>query len=182
MFDFLYSEAWWMDTLITTIVVSAAGIIGAIIGTLASSRKHDQNLAVHAKEAEKDHAEIKKDIAQGNNNVVGAINVTGKEVTEVRTTLTGLKDRIIEYETEQKARFSNLDDAQKKLCGSAEDIGKFSAEFSKLATENKLLAEENRNLIVERDDLRYRLEKNREIIRNYNEQANTQREDCESER
>ncbi|MEA4894779.1 MAG: hypothetical protein VB064_05915 [Oscillospiraceae bacterium] len=160
-----------MDTSISTIVAASAGIIAAVIGTVSSSRKHDQNLAVHSKISEKDHSEIKKDIASGTNHVIGAINISGKEVTEVRSVLSGLKDRIIENESLQKVHFTNLDDAQKKLCSSAEDIGKFAAEFSKLVNENKQLREENKNLTIKNDNLKYRLEKDREIIKRLQPEA-----------
>ncbi|MEA4894780.1 MAG: hypothetical protein VB064_05920, partial [Oscillospiraceae bacterium] len=76
-----------------------------------------------------------------------------KEIGEVKTTLLGFNNRFIESVSEQKTQFATLDDAQKKLCSSAEDIGKFSTEFSKLVNENKQLREENKNLTNEKAEL-----------------------------
>ncbi|MEA4896091.1 MAG: hypothetical protein VB064_12655, partial [Oscillospiraceae bacterium] len=94
-----------------------------------------------------------------------------KEIGEVKTTLLGFNNRFIESVSEQKTQFATLDDAQKKLCSSAEDIGRFSTEFSKLVNENKQLREENKNLTIKNRDLANRLEKNREIIKRLQPEA-----------
>lgn len=136
-----------MDTLVATLIASSAGIISAIIGVIASSRKIDHNLAIHFTKSESQHVGIKNKISDMNTDIKNEIihahnNVYG--------TLNGLKERIIESEVEQRIRASNLDEAQKKLCSNAEDIGKFSVEFKRLVTENRLLQEENKALIHER--------------------------------
>lgn len=154
-----------MDTLVTTIIASAVAIVAAIIGTVASSRKHDQNLAVHAKESEKDHAAIKETINGSRDTlkekIVETHNSTNEKVSQVFNTLYGINEHIIIYEAERKARFSNLDDAQKKLYSSAEDIGKFSEEFMRLAADNKLLTEKNISLSRENAEL---IEQNTKLI------------------
>lgn len=75
------------------------------------------------------------------------------EISEVKGTVSDVNIRLIQTEADNKLRFINLDDAQKKLCSSAEDIGKFSAEFARLAEENKLLTKENQTLSRENTEL-----------------------------
>jgi len=75
------------------------------------------------------------------------------EIREVKKTVSDVNIRLIQTEADNKLRFINLDDAQKKLCSSAEDIGKFSAEFTRLAEENKLLTKQNEALSRENAEL-----------------------------
>lgn len=75
------------------------------------------------------------------------------EISEVKKTVTDVNIRLIQSDADNKVHFANLNDAQKRLCSSAEDIGKFSAEFARLAEENKLLTKENQTLNRENTEL-----------------------------
>ena len=153
MFDFLLTEEWWMDTLVTTIITASAAIVAAIIAGTLSNRKIDKTIALHDKDLshhEKLSGDRRSALSGEHRQLAQAGQQLGKQISDVATTATYLK----EEQLREAGKVSELKDAQQELHQSARQIGEFAKAFTDLAAENSELKQEIKTLRQEIQQLK----------------------------
>lgn len=159
---------FWMEygeiIVLTSAVVTLIGVVFTLFRNNSIANSTTDRVESKGNQLSGEHSRLSSEHSVQSvehNSILEKVIDTKSEIGEVRKTVSDVNIRLIQADADNKLRFINLDDAQKKLCSSAEDIGKFSEEFMRLAAENKQLTEENKSLSRENADL---IKQNTELI------------------
>lgn len=138
MFDFLWMEEWWMETIVAALI---SGICGIVVGVLALGPKLNQILArldlletkhTHSNgDLSKEHGGLSrdhKDLSKENQAISGQINGAAQDLRVLREE---------QMKTEQYQQ--TLTEKQLDLQLTAEHIKAMSGEISRLQFENREL-------------------------------------------
>lgn len=146
MYEFILTEVWWMEALISSLITAVVTIVGSLVvynykmskiidntDTLISNddslKEGQHGLFNDHHKLSKEHQEIKNDIKQ---------NI----VAEMRT----LNTVLTEEKIKQEFRYKNLDSSQKSIVDSVENLREISNEMMRLKNENDNLWNENYTL------------------------------------
>lgn len=160
MFEFLFSEVWWMEIIIAALITAVFTLTGSLvfynyrlkvikIDTEGLSKEHARLETGH-KDLSKEH----KDLSKENHELSKDL---GYKVD-------GIRELIVIEQNDQKHRHNSLTDNQKVIVDSINNLKGFASEMEKLQLENKNLKKENQSLKQQ-----------------LNQQRSTQEEDWEPE-
>jgi len=137
---------FWMDYGAIVVLISAAITLVGVVFTLFKNNSIANGTIDKVESKGKELSGEHSRLSSEHSNIIEKLSGTKTEVTEIRQTVSEVRIQLVQNEADRKAQYANLTDAQKKLCDSAENIGKFSGEFQRLVTTNRGLAEENTRL------------------------------------
>lgn len=154
-------EEFWMQTG-DTIVLIAGGLtlvsaVVTVIGTVFTLYKNNsisKDAVNRTSEAEKALSTEHEKLATQQTLILERTIDSKTTVQKMADVLNDVDRRMLQAEVEHSKQFLSLDSQQRQLVRSAEDIGKFSEAFLKLATEKSALEQQIQTLRKENADPR----------------------------
>lgn len=160
MYDFFYSEVWWMDTIWTGLITAGATIVAAIIAYQVSisklldrseallkeheareeehsdlSKEHSDRSKEH-KELSKENQEIKHILSDRTDQMLRTLSGVGRTVTSI-------KELAVEEKARQEMEYNSLDRSDQRiidlLLESSKSITVLSEKFMRLNSDNQAL-------------------------------------------
>jgi len=138
MFDFFFTEAFWMETLLTTIIAASAAIVAAIVGGIISNRKIEKSIAVHDERLtghENSSKSRSGQLSTEHTQLSREHRLLENQMSGIATTATFLKEEQIR----ESGRVDALKGQEQQLQQSAAQMGEFAKSFAALAIENREL-------------------------------------------
>lgn len=160
MYSFLYSEAWWMETLITAMITAAGTITAAIIGCLAVVRKLTnmvERLPEEYRGLSGEHkglSEEHRSLSEEHRDLAIRLEKTGDKMNEV--------NRLLSTEFAVSAeRRAALRGKEQEIDRAISQLSDFNRLMQELRTRNESLVQENSQLRQENRQLKQALYRNR---------------------
>lgn len=151
---------FWMEygeiIVLTSAVVTLIGVVFTLFKNNSIANSTSDRVESKGNQLSSEHSRLNSEHSIQSiehKSLLEKVADTKSEVTEVKKTVSDVNIRLIQADADNKVRFANLDDTQKQLCGSAENMGKFADEFMRMAAENKLLREQNAQLSRDKAEL-----------------------------
>ena len=150
MYDFLFSEVWWMETIIAALITASVTLVGSLIFynyRLKVIRDRTDDLKDGQKELQNGHKDLSKehkDLSKENRDLSKENRDLSKEVA---VKVDGIRELIVIEQTEQKHRHDSLSGNQKVMVDSINNLQTFAKEMEKLQSENIQLRNENEQLV-----------------------------------
>lgn len=151
---------FWMEygeiIVLTSAVVTLIGVVFTLFKNNSIANSTSDRVESKGNQLSSEHSRLNSEHSIQSiehRSLLEKVADTKSEVNEVKKTVTDVNIRLIQADADNKVRFANLDDAQKQLCSSAENMGKFADEFMRMAAENKLLHEQNTQLTRDKAEL-----------------------------
>lgn len=153
MYDFLYSEVWWMETATIAIITALITAIATVIGV---ALVYNYKVKTIFKGVE----EIKafKDVFM---NEHGSLSKEHNDLSKENRTLNfdlrecigKVEHQIIEYVAKDEVRYDNLSEKQKDIVSTVVNVQAMSNEIKFLASENKNVLKDNKELWQDNNSL-----------------------------
>lgn len=137
---------FWMNYGEVIIAISAAITLLGVVFTFFKNNSISTRAVDRTGEAEKTLSAEHTALSAKQEIVLERTADSKATLLRLQDTLSATDKRLIEAEAERKVRYATLSDAQRRLVDSAENMGRFSEEFSKLVKENVELRQENQAL------------------------------------
>lgn len=152
MYDFLLTEAFWMDTIISSIIAGISAIIGSIIVYQYNIRKIVDNTNQIPKNKEKmveEHSLLSKEhlsLAKDHDSL-------SKDQGEIKQVVTKMNDILQQESAKSTVVMGSLSDTQKEIRNSMDKASDFPKMFDNVVLENirlsrelEVVREENKSL------------------------------------
>lgn len=157
MFEFIYEEAYWVQTIITALITALATIIAAVI---TSACIYNSKLKKGFDEISKiltlsDASVIKhNDLSNEHSNLSKEHSEIRIRIDETKVDVSSIANMIIEEKAKDEMRFNNLTDKQKAIVSSVDNLKRFADEMKSLQEEKMNLQEENSKLLHDNNSLK----------------------------
>lgn len=166
MYDFLFQEEFWMETIIAAFITGISGIIAGVLGSCLLYNKKLQNildgintlklhreLSQEHKELSQEHKDLSREHSQIAGNVTEKIALLNTSVAENKEITRSVKEMLIEDKSNSEYQYASLTEKQKDIINSINKLSDFGTEMQRLQVErngfyeeNKYLKEENKAL------------------------------------
>lgn len=152
MYQFLYSEVWWVETIIASLITAGVTLVGSFFAYNYKLKKIQDDAVSINKKLEKQNEKLEKQnedfrihhsfLNEHDHNLKDIQKTVGR----MDINLSRVDCSIIEEKQKQKIRYKNLTQSQKSIVASIENLSAFSDEFQRLQVENTFLRTQNKNL------------------------------------
>lgn len=150
MYDFLFSEVYWMDAIISALITGAVTIVAAIItyqvkiskilNNSQESNKRSEKLLEKSNALSSEHKDLSSEHKQ--------IITMG---TDIKTTVQDINKIVSEEKIKQEFRYNNLTEKQKDILNITNAVQSLQSELLRLQSENAILRERVEILSREKD-------------------------------
>jgi len=192
MFDFLYQEEFWMETIVAAVITGAITLIGIMvtynykakqfwdkIDTIAKHEglsKEHIDLGKEHTDLSKEHKELSKEHRQINDTVSEKVSGLSASINENKEITRSVKEMLVEDKTKSECQYSNLTEKQKAIIDSISKLENFAEELKTLQQEKTVLLNQNQNLKSENLTLKKQCEKQLQIISTLTEDKHPHRD------
>lgn len=157
MYDFLFSEVYWMDAIISALITGAVTIVAAIItyqvkiskilNNSQESNKRSEKLLEKSNALSSEHKDLSsehKDLSSEHKQII----TMG---TDIKTTVQDINKIVSEEKIKQEFRYNNLTEKQKDILNITNAVQSLQSELLRLQSENAILRERVEILSREKD-------------------------------
>lgn len=193
MYDFLFQEEFWMETIIAAFITGISGIIAGVLGSCLLYNKKLQNildgintLKLH-RELSQEHKDLSREHSQIAGNVTEKISMLNTSVTEKISMLNmsvaenkkitrSVKEMLIEDKSNSEYQYASLTEKQKDIINSINKLSDFGSEMQRLQVERNSFYEENKYLKEENKTLKEQCLRYQKLIDNMTKEEVPQRD------
>lgn len=182
MYDFLFQEEFWMETIIAAFITGISGIIAGVLGSCLLYNKKLQNildgintLKLH-KELSQEHKDLSREHSQIAGNVTEKISLLNTSVAENKEITRSVKEMLIEDKSNSEYQYASLTEKQKDIINSINKLSDFGTEMQRLQVERNGFYEENKYLKEENKTLKEQCLRYQKLIDNITKEEVPQRD------
>lgn len=167
MWNFIYSEVWWMDALITALLSATAVVAASIITTITTEKKAHKELHGDHSKMGTEHEGLKNGQNLINTKIDNAHQGLSKEVTTVGEKVTSINEKVSAMdvafklqEQVQRIAHDSMNKDQIKIMESIEYIKNLGKELEYLSAQNAEIKQENAEIKQHNQQLQAQLTEN----------------------
>lgn len=155
MFDFIYQEEFWMETIIAAIITGAFAVIAALITYNYQAKKaidklneigEHKDLSNEHKKLSNGHKRLSREHDTLKDVINEKVTLLGSNINENKEITRNVEKMLIEDKTKSEMQYNNLTEKQKIVIDSVENIKALATELKNLQQENSSLVRENKEL------------------------------------
>lgn len=160
MFDFLYLEEWWMETIIAAIIGAVVTLVGIFVSyRLTLKEKFEKSIENQNGEIRNGYYGLSREhdgLSKEHENIINSNKEVNMEVRKTQDIIITLKESFAEEKAKEQMRYENLSKSQMDMVNVADKINAMAQELKGQAAEivrlNELLKERDaKNISLEND-------------------------------
>lgn len=139
MYDFIFSEEFWMNAIISALITAVTTIIGAIIVynyKIKTVYKNSEDILKEQRELSQGKTKEHNALSREHSDILHNMAAVNSEVKRTESGVQSILKDLTDERARQDLRYERLTDEQKDIMGSIENIKVMAEEMKRLANEN----------------------------------------------